>query len=303
MKAKLVIATTILLLLGSVLYSQEQKVRSNSLFNLEAPKSNRITAGNRWTYNPYYLNVITAHLLEDRFRDSTEVEHPTKSIEPILTEETLPNEVGEWDLRISFDYSKNAEEVNVTLPQVQLFFGIFENFGGEVSLPLEYRKKELGEYGIGSISTSVKWLILNQGNTNPGVVIGLEVGFPTNSFGENSEERAFELSPYVAFIKEFGELIVQGNLARSTEFPVSGGEKNYRTDFNIVFAYPLFNGKIDILSELNSSWLTHEKNKSSIAPGIKYNFNDEHFFALAVPVEVNNQNSNLRIIFQYQLQL
>lgn len=49
-----------------------------------------------------------------------EVEHPSRSVEPILTEETLPNEVGEWDLRFSFDYFKNDEEINTTLPPIQL---------------------------------------------------------------------------------------------------------------------------------------------------------------------------------------
>jgi len=249
------------------------------------------------------LNVISTYLPDDRFRDSTEVEQLNKSVEPILTEETLPNEVGEWDIRFIFDYFKNDEVINATLPQVQLFFGIFKNLGGEISLPLNYSKVDKVEYGFGSISTSVKWLIINQGYTIPAVVLGFEVGFPTNSFSKETEERAFELSPYIAFLKDFGQVSFQGNLSRAVELPVPGGEKNYRTDFNIAFSFPIFEGKADVFAELSSSWLTMEQNELFVSPGIKYNLNDEDCIALAVPLSLNNQRSNFRIIFQYQLEL
>lgn len=239
----------------------------------------------------------------DGFKDSTEVERVKKSIEPILIEETLPNEVGEWDLRFSFDYSKNDKESNITFPDIQLFFGIFRNLGGEISMPLIYRKGETVEYGVGSISTSVKWLILNQGHAIPAVVLGFEVGFPTNGFGEESEERAFEYSPYIAFLKDFGQLCVQGNIALSTDVPVCDGEINHRSILNIAFLFPIFDGKVDVLAELKSSWSFKGQNELLVSPGIKYNLNDKHFFALAVPVGLNNQSSTFGIIFQYQLQL
>ncbi|MDP3148092.1 MAG: hypothetical protein Q8N83_03075 [Ignavibacteria bacterium] len=263
----------------------------------------KYVSGEKLIFTQQPLNDISTYLPDDRFRDSTEVERLNKSIEPILTEETLPNEVGEWDLRFIFDYFKNDEVINAALPQVQLFFGIFENLGGEISLPLNYSKVDKVEYGLGSISTSVKWLLINQSHTIPAVVFGLEVGFPTNSLSEETEERAFELSPYIAFLKDFGQLCVQGNIARSTEFPVSGGEKNYRTDFNIAFSYPIFGEKVDVLAELSSSWLTMERNELFVSPGIKYNLNDEDCIALAVPLRLNNRRSNFRIIFQYQLEL
>lgn len=218
-KIKYICLFVYLLLQGSVIFSQEQKIK-----------------------------VKDNHTIL-----STESESESESIEPILIEETLPNEVGEWDLRFNFDYLKNNKETITTLPQLQLFFGIFKNIGAEISLPFIYRKEEIANYGLGSISTSIKWQFLKQSHTLPAMVIGIEVGFPTNSFIEEAEERSMEYSPYIAFLKDFGKLCVQGNFALKTEIPVAGGAKNHRTALNIAFAYPYFNGNVDFLTELHSS--------------------------------------------------
>jgi len=266
-RINLICTIAILLLQGNVLFSQE--------------------------YNHNVINNI----------DSTEVENKNEAIEPILTEETLPNEPGEWDLRFNFDYLKHNREIYTTLPEVQLFFGILKNVGAEVSLPLNYSKIEKAEYGFGSISTSVKWLVLEQRVSVPAFVVGFDVGFPTNSSVEGLEERTFEYSPYVAFLKDFGPLCVQGNLALVTEVPVSGAEKDHRTELNVAFAYPTVNGKVDFLAELNSSLSRNEKNEFYISPGIKYHLNEKHFLALAFPVGLYSLTSNFRIFIQYQFQL
>lgn len=254
-----------------------------------------------------FLIIILAQsiimIFSCRYLLAEEIEQRNETVEPILIEETLPNEVGEWDIRFNFDYTKIDEEINVTLPQFQLFFGLLDNLGAEISLPLKFRKVEKVDYGIGSISTSLKWLFCNQSYIIPALVLGLEIGFPTNSLSGETEERAYELSPYIAFLKDFGQLNVQGNLAQSTEFPVSGGEVNYRTEFNIAFIYPVFGEKVNLLAELNNSWLTKEHNELWIAPGIKYNINDEQFLAFSVPVALNKQSSGFRLILQYQIQL
>jgi len=287
--------------MGTFCFPQQQKLNISGIF--EVVVSSNDTDGKKGEFDKHYLSIISNHTAVNRFSDSTEVENLNEAMEPILTEETLPNEVGEWDLRFNFDYSKNDEEINITLPQVQLFFGILENFGGEISLPLEYRKGDMVEYGLGSISTSVKWLIIHQSYTVPAIVLGLEAEFPTNSFNNNEEESAYELSPYIASLKNFGELSVQGNLGRATEFPVSGEENNHTTKFNIALSYPIFEGKAGVIAELNSSWSTLEENTSIISPGIKYNFSDEHFLALAAPQRINSESTELRFIFQYQSQL
>ncbi|MBI5324453.1 MAG: hypothetical protein HZB41_04125 [Ignavibacteriae bacterium] len=227
----------------------------------------------------------------------------SKPFEPILTEETLPNEVGEWDLRFNIDYSRYDDEIDVTLPHLLLFFGILEDIGTEVSIPFLYRKKSNVEYGIGSISSSIKWKILEQSNWLPGIVLGVELGLPTNSFIEETEEKAWGISPYIAFIKKISDFSIQGNISRSVELPVSGNEKIYSTNLNLALIYPVIDESLYLLGELNSSWLAYQINETWIAPGIKYFLRNEDCIAFAVPIGTGNLSSVFRFIFQYQLQL
>jgi len=247
------------------------------------------------------LCAQAANTLYHHPADSIVIESLKEFPEPILIDETLPNEVGEWNMRFNFDYLKNDMDVNITLPEVQVFFGILRNLGGEISIPFIYRKEVTANYGLGSISTTIKWLIIKQSSKIPAVVLGFEVGFPTSSLSVESVERAFEYSPYIAFLKEVGHLCVQGNLVRAIEFPVSGGEKKFRTEMNVAFSYPALNEKVDMFIELNSSWLSGEKDELYVSPGIKYYLTENHFLALALPVELNYRRSFSRIIFQYQL--
>ena len=59
-------------------------------------------------------------------------------VEPIITEETMPNEPGDWDLRVSGSYSWRGAEGFGFVPRTQLFFGIANRWGGEVELPLAF---------------------------------------------------------------------------------------------------------------------------------------------------------------------
>src|ERR1700733_5709281 len=45
-------------------------------------------------------------------------------VEPIVTEETMPNEPGDWDIRFSGSYSWQGAEGSGFLPCTKLFFGI-----------------------------------------------------------------------------------------------------------------------------------------------------------------------------------
>src|ERR1700734_4230311 len=56
-------------------------------------------------------------------------------VEPIITEETMPNEPGDWDLRLSGSYGWQGAEGFGFLPRTQLFFGIATRWGGEIEGP------------------------------------------------------------------------------------------------------------------------------------------------------------------------
>jgi hypothetical protein len=59
-------------------------------------------------------------------------------MEPIITEETTPNDLGDWDLRLAGSFRRLGVEKFGFLPPAQLFFGIANRWGGEVELPLAF---------------------------------------------------------------------------------------------------------------------------------------------------------------------
>ena len=56
----------------------------------------------------------------------------TEFVEPIITEETLPNQPGEWDFRISCAYARNRTEISADCLRTQLFFGVAARWGVEL---------------------------------------------------------------------------------------------------------------------------------------------------------------------------
>src|ERR1700684_4669743 len=78
-------------------------------------------------------------------------------VEPIITEETMPNEPGDWDLRVSGSYSWRGAVGIGFVPRTQLFFGIANRWGGEIEVSLAFARQNLSHYGIGDISATVKY--------------------------------------------------------------------------------------------------------------------------------------------------
>jgi len=61
-------------------------------------------------------------------------------VEPIITEETMPNEPGDWDLRVSGSYLWQGTGGSGFLPRTQLFFGIANRWGAEIEVPRGIRE-------------------------------------------------------------------------------------------------------------------------------------------------------------------
>src|SRR5580658_7846623 len=69
-------------------------------------------------------------------------------VEPIITEETMPNEPGDWDLRFSGSYSWQGAEGIGFVPRTQLFFSIANRWGGEIEVPLAFARQNADHYGV-----------------------------------------------------------------------------------------------------------------------------------------------------------
>src|ERR1035438_9474168 len=63
-------------------------------------------------------------------------------VDPIVTEETMPNDPGDWALRLSGSYGWRGTEGSGFLPREQLFFGIAKRWGGEVEVPMAFAKQD-----------------------------------------------------------------------------------------------------------------------------------------------------------------
>ncbi len=110
--------------------------------------------------------------------EEQEIRPDVKFVEPILTEETMPNEPRELNLRVSIDYRKRGSEAIGALPRIELFYGLVNRLGAELSVPLAYHHGDgQTSYGLGDVSMTLKYLVVEHRTTWPAVVFGIEAGF------------------------------------------------------------------------------------------------------------------------------
>ena len=213
-------------------------------------------------------------------------------VEPVLTEETLPNEVGEWDLRISVEYPPRPGVL--TLPRLQLFFGITERLGGEVELPLLAARPGVARYGLGKAGVSVKWLL------RPAFVLGLEAELPTGDTAIAEGGKATEIAPFVAVLHQVGPITIQGNVPFALEF--EDGQTRRSIGYNWSAAVPLRAPAWHLLLELNGrSSLDGEPAEVAVSPGIHHALGARTYAALAVPVGLTAATPDWRVVVQCQL--
>jgi Putative MetA-pathway of phenol degradation len=244
------------------------------------------------------LILVSATVLLPQVTRAEEEEKPEiEVVEPILTEETLPNEPKELSLRLTTDYRKKESEVTGLLPQVDLFYGLAERFGLELSVPLAYHKGEEGRaYGVGDISLGLKYVVVEHHRNLPAIVVGLEAGFPTGNRERELGEGAYELTPSVALLKDFGPFNVQGNFGWARQVT---GEREEQWNYNWALAVPLFKRKAHLLAELNGDWGHHPSN--TFSPGFKYELKSETTIGLAIPIGISRGAPDWGIVAQFQI--
>lgn len=234
--------------------------------------------------------VTTAQVAEAE--DKTE----SKIVEPIITEETMPNEPQELTLRFGTDYGQRGSEADGALPYFECFYGIVEGLGATFDLPMAYHKDATGSaYGLGDISASLKYLVLPQSRILPAVVLRLEAGFPTGDEHLGLGTGAYELTPYAAFLKNFGAVVIQGNFGWSKQVT---GQRADMWVYNWALAIPLYERKLYGLAEINGDW--GSPNHTALSPGIKYLFSDRFAFGVGAPIGLNNSTESWRIVTQLQ---
>lgn len=229
-------------------------------------------------------------------------ETSSEFVEPIVTEETLPNEVGEWDLRLSCGYTHREGARRADCVRAQVFFGIARGLGGEVSLPLTHALDTPGGHGLGDFSAAVKYALRAPTRRAPAIVLGLESTFPTGETSNGTGEGVYELRPNVAFLQKIGWATLQGNVGYAVAVGKSGGEEGNQGTFNGSAAFPLRSRQWYLLAEATGTFASNFR-QVLVAPGIKYTFGRNRFLALGVPVGVTADSPAFGVIVQMQLSL
>ena len=171
-------------------------------------------------------------------------------VEPILTEETLPNEVGEWDLRVSCVYERDRTESPRNCLRTQLFFGIAPRWGVELEAALTNVFGDRPEEARGELGTTFKYLLRPPQGPGPALALALEmeaaVSRPESS-PESSEEGPIELQPTFAFLQTLGRTTLQGNVGYAVR--PGGSEPEKRAVYNLSVAVPWRQGRWNSLTE------------------------------------------------------
>jgi len=230
------------------------------------------------------------------------IEPEANIVEPIITEETMPNEAGDYDLRLSGSYLWRGDIGSGFLPRAQLFFGIANRWGGEIEVPMAFAKSATGHYGVGDISTTVKFLARKPATRSPGIVLGLEMNFPSGSVNDGLGEGALEAAPFVALVQTAGRFVLQGNLGYSIFHKVQETDARDQFFYNGALAFRLQHIRSFLLGEINGN-RTATGSQIAFSPGMKYSFTPQRYLAIALPIGLNSQTPRMGIVLQMQITL
>jgi hypothetical protein len=214
------------------------------------------------------------------------------AIEPVITEESLPEEAGECNLRSTGAYHARIHEPRAAL---QLFCGFSRRWGGEFDLPLAQAD---GSYGLGEVGTTVKYKLRGQAALIPALVLGVETTFPIQR--RDSDEGGVEVQPFVAVLKQMHGLTFQGNVGLAIRH--SGIEREYQREFNGAVAVPLRHTGLGLLAEVNAE-SSASGTTPSFSPGIHYSLGKNCYMAFALPVSRRNGLTRLGAVFQFQMRV
>jgi len=206
------------------------------------------------------------------------------AVEPLLTEESLPEEKGECNVRMTAAYHVEALEPATALPRTQLFCGFSQRWGGELNVPFAQGSGAVGRFGLGDISASIKYKLKDQTARIPAFVLGLETMLPTGSPEKGTGETGVEVQPFVALLKQVRSVSVQGNIGLGMRH--SGSEREYRTSYNGAVGLPLRQTGFALMGEVNGSYSPSGPPAISVTPGLHYEIGKNRYLAFGMPVSL-----------------
>ena len=246
--------------------------------------------------------------------DSIVAEHENEFVEPIVTEETLPDEVGEWELQVRTHFVRKGDETTAILPGLSLSSGLTPRLGGEISIPLVYRDDDgVDSYDLGPVSAGLKLLIVEPELHRTAVVLGLELEFPTGDEVEfpsadadadaEDPERSYEIEASVGFLRTVGDATLQGNAGWSIGVPRSEGSTSHSATYNWAASFPVGRAQTNVMVELNGAiGVRNAEDTAAFAPGIRHSWDDSLSFAVAIPIGLNDNTPEWALLLDWQME-
>lgn len=223
------------------------------------------------------------------------------AIEPIVTEETIPEAKGECNLRMTARYRADALEPPAALPRAQLFCGLSQRWGGEIDVPLALGEETGARYGFGDVAVTTKYLLRDQTRFMPALVMGLDTAIPFGNPAADTGESGVEIEPFLAVLKQAHGLTFQGNVALGIRH--GGAERECRTIYNGAVAVPLRHTRWAPLGEANG---THGPTGTAVlafAPGLHYSLGSDSYIAFALPVTAYGAQRRCGGVLQFQMRV
>ena len=205
-------------------------------------------------------------------------------VEPILTEESLPEEKGECNVRMTAAYHVEALAPATTLPRTQVFCGFSSRWGGELDVPFAQGSGVEKQYGLGDVSASIKYKLREQTARLPAFVLGLETMFPTGNPEKGTGESGVEVQPFVALLEQVRSVSLQGNIGLGIRH--SGSEREYRPSYNGAVGLPLRKTGFALLGEVNGSYSPTGPAAISVTPGVHYEIGKNRYVAFGLPISM-----------------
>ncbi len=215
-------------------------------------------------------------------------------IEPILIEETLPEENGECNLQINLAYRATGVEPETSLPRLQLFCGFSQRFGTDIDVPMA----GISGYGIGDAGITLKYMLHNQSARLPALVAGLETVFPTGNPDRGIGEGGVELQPFLAFLRQFRGFGIQGKVGMGVRH--SGDARDYRTSYGGSLAVPIHSQRWAVLGEFTGSHSSSGEDVFSVSPGLHWSLGNGRHMGVGLPIALTGPVRRVGVVFQFQ---
>jgi hypothetical protein len=222
-------------------------------------------------------------------------------IAPVVVEETLPEEPGACNLRITGAYRAVALQPETATPRAQLFCGFTSRFGGEIAAPLARGTEEGHKYGLGDVGLAAKYLLREGGGISPALVAGLETEFPTGNPARGTGERGTEFHPYLAVLIHTRRVIYQGNAGFAVRH--TGAAREFRPAYAAAAALPVHRSRLALLGEWSRAYTPEGAATFVLSPGIHYSAGKGRYFAFALPFATGGAPRRMGAVIQFQMRV